>query len=558
MSDAPIARPLPAPWYSGFLRMFPAMAALLVLSACGGENSSDTPAQAPNRFRLNLSAEVSSLDPAFADNQANTWAVVQLYNGLLRLGDGLRLEGDLAKSWTSTEDGLSHTFMLRTDVPFHDDPCFAGQPRNMTADDVAFSLRRLLDPALGADGFWVFNGIVDPESGFVVHNDSTLEIRLMQPFQPFLSRLAMPYCSVVAPEAVAQYGDGFRNHPVGTGPFRLMDWKEGERLLLQRHEGYSRTDDQGQQLPYLDGVQFSFLASKGTEFLEFQNGRLDFVSDLDADFLDRVLTDQGQLKSEYKGQMRLLRGPYFNTEYLGINLEAASAENSPLADLRVRQAMNMGFDRERMLVYQRNGKGKAATAGMVPPALLGAENPGYGFGYQPQKAAALLAEAGYPGGAGMSEMVLRTNEQYMDLCAFISAQWQELGIPVRLETMDGKVLRETMVQGQSHFFRASWIVDYPDPESYLTLFVSDHGAPPNYTRFADPAVDAAYAEAVRTVDHQRRDALYRAMDSMVMAQAPIIPLYYDEVLLLTKPGVEGLRPNPMNLLRLETVRIQRP
>ena len=416
------------------------------------------------------------------------------------------------------------------------------------------ALADLLDPELGADGYWVFNGIVDPQSGFVALNDSTLQIRLLKPFQPFLSRLAMPYCSVLAPEAVAHYGSDYRNHPVGTGPFRLTDWKEGERLLLERHEGYYKRDAEGRPLPYLNGVQFSFMASKGTEFLEFQNGRLDFVSDLDADFLDRVLTDEGQLKTEYSDRMQLLRGPYFNTEYLGINLEAAAEQGSPLADLRVRQAMNMGFDRERMLVYQRNGKGEAAEAGMVPPSLLGAQRLRYGFAYNPQKAAALLAEAGFAGGEGMPEMVLRTNEQYMDLCAFISSQWRELGIPVRLETMDGKVLRETMVQGQSIFFRASWIVDYPDPESYLNLFVSEHGAPPNYTRFADPAVDAAYAEAVRSADAAARQKLYRSMDSMVMAKAPIIPLYYDEVLLLTKPGVEGLVPNPMNLLRLESVR----
>jgi peptide/nickel transport system substrate-binding protein len=536
-----------ASWASALLLAF-------CCASCGsGESSAD--AEAYNGyFRLNLSAEVSSLDPAFADNQANTWAVVQLYNGLLRLGDDLRLEGDLARSWTSSEDGLVYRFALRPDVAFHDDPCFEGRERTMTAEDVAFSLRRLLEPELGADGFWVFNGIVDPDTGFVVLNDSTLEIRLLKPFRPFLSRLAMPYCSVLPPEAVAHYGTGFRNHPVGTGPFRLTDWKEGERLLLQRHQRYFRQDGEGQSLPYLDGVQFSFMASKGTEFLEFQNGRLDFVSDLDADFLDRVLTDEGLLKPDYASTMQLLRGPYFNTEYLGINLEAAREQGSPLADLRVRQALNLAIDRERMLVYQRNGKGDAAKAGMVPPALLGVEAVDYGFAYRPKRAAALLAEAGYPGGQGMPEMVLRTNEQYLDLCAFLSAQWQELGIPVRLETMDGKVLRETMVQGQSLFFRASWIVDYPDPESYLTLFVSEHGAPPNYTRFADPAVDAAYAEAVRTEDPLRQQQLYRAMDSMVMAQAPIVPLYYDEVLLLTKPEVEGLRPNPMNLLRLESVR----
>ena len=139
-----------------------------------------------------------------------------------------------------------------------------------------------------------------------------------------------------------------------------LDWKEGERLLLQRHEGYFKRDADGTVLPYLDGVQFSFMASKGTEFLEFENGRLDFVSDLDADFLDRVLTDQGQLEEAYAGSMQLLRGPYFNTEYLGINLEAAQAKGSPLADLRVRKALNI--DDEADVIRTVRGAGYAFEA----------------------------------------------------------------------------------------------------------------------------------------------------------------------------------------------------
>lgn len=526
-------------------------------SSKGGESSTKA-AQDEGTFRLNLSAQVSSLDPAFADNQANTWATVQLFNGLLRYGNDGQLQGDVARRWSSSDDGITHTFFLRNDAWFHADPAFADSSRVAVADDVVFSFRRLLDPALGADGFWVFNGVFRPEDVLAL-NDTTVQITLLKPFQPFLSRLTMPYCSILPREVTAHYGADFRNHPVGTGPFRLAEWKEGEKLRLSRHPRYFGRDPSGARLPYLEGVQFSFMSAKGTEFLKFRNGELDFVSDLDAEFLDQVLSENGTLNPTYAGQMVLQRGPYFNTEYLGINLEAAAG--TPLADRRVRQALCWGIDRRRMIDFQRNGKGIPAQGGMVPPSLLGspsAQGFGYGYRYDPNRAAALLTEAGFPGGRGLPEVLLRTNDQYMDICLFLQAQWKELGIPVRVENMDGKILRESMVTGQSVFFRASWIADYPDAESYLALFLSEYGAPPNYTRTRIPAFDALYHRAAAEPDRTRRLALYRSMDSLVALEAAAIPLYYDEVLLLTRPGISGVELNALNLLRLEQVLKQGP
>ncbi len=533
---------------------------LLILGSCGGNTASDTPAGMPEPgvFRLNLSAAVSTLDPAFADNQSNTWAAVQLFNGLVRLGDQLALEPDLARSWTVSDDGLTYTFLLRRDAWFHPDPVFLpaypDSTRAMTAADVVFSLGRLMDPATGANGFWVFNGVVDPGQGLQALNDSTVQIRLLRPFEPFLSRLAMPYCSIMANEAIQAYGPELRRHPVGTGPFRLGQWREGESLTLLRHPRYFGRDASGKELPYLDAVRFRFLAAKGTEFLQFRNGELDFVSDLDPSFLQKVLSPDGGLQPEFQDVIELKRGLYLNTEYLGINTEAAAG--GPLADERVRQALSLGIDRERMIAFQRFGKGIPAEGGMVPPSLLGLQHSsrtGYGYRFDPQAASRLLAEAGYPGGRGMPELLLRTNDQYLDLCLFLQAQWKELGITVQVENLDGKVLRESMVQGQSLFFRASWIADYPDAESYLALFYGSYGAPPNYTRSRMADYDALYEAAVQERDPALRLGLYRAMDSLVARRAPAIPLYYDEVILLHHPWVHGLQTNAMNLLRLERV-----
>lgn len=528
----------------------------MALSGCNGKEHSNSSASSGNDgiFRLNLTAQINSLDPAFADNQANTWAAVQLFNGLLKLGPDMDIQGDLARIWQSSTDGLKHTFFLRTDAWFHPDPCFPDSSRRMVADDVVYSFKRLMDPTLGADGFWVFNGVIDPEKGFEVINDSTLLITLIQPFEPFLSRLTMPYCSILPKEAVEHYGADFRNHPVGTGPFKLGQWKEGEKLYLARNERYFGRDEQGKSLPYLKGVQFSFLSAKGTEFLKFRNGELDFVSDLDAEFLDQVLTGDGLLKPEFAGEMILQRGPYLNTEYLGINLDAV--KGSALGLEYLRQALSFGIDKKRMISYQRNGKGMAAECGMVPPSLLGMTGAScsYGYRYDPEKASILLAKSGYPGGQGLPDIILRTNDQYLDICLFLQAQWKELGIPVKVENMDGKILRESMVKGQSGFFRASWIADYPDAESFLALFYGIYDAPPNYTRTKNPEFDDLYKRAVSESNTEFRKKIYRSMDSLIMESAAVIPLYYDEVLLLTRTNIKGLELNAMNLLKLESVR----
>lgn len=514
--------------------------------------STVSPAQAlPGIFRLNLSAEVSSLDPAFADNQANTWAVNQLYNGLLRMGDDMKLAPGLANSWESDEGGRVFTFTLR-EASFHNDACFTeGRGRRVTAQDVVYSFQRLLDPEVAADGGWVFRDIVNPEGGFEALNDTVIRITLNEPFMPFLSRLTMPYCSIVAREAVEAYGPEFRNHPVGTGPFQMIAWEEGEQLTLTRNGKYWKKDEAGKALPYLEGVRISFIADKGSEFLQFEKGGLDFVSDLDPSQMDRVLTDAGALREQYKGKMQLLRGEFLNTEYLGIYAQGA---NNPLNNPKVRQAINCGFDREKMMLYLRNGKGFPAGRGMVPPSLLGEQKRRYGYKYDQDEARRLLADAGYPDGEGMSEIILRTNDQYLDLCTFIQAELGNLGIPMRIETMDGKVLRELMVKGDASFFRASWIADYPDAESYLTLFYGENSAPPNYTRYRNPSFDALYKEVVAEPDADRRLQLYREMDSLVIADAPVIPLYYDEVYRFVRPGITGLEPNPMNMLWLEEVR----
>lgn len=540
--------------FGGFRAVFVAgLIASFILPGCvpsGNEDSSRV-------FRYNQAGGISSLDPAFARNQANIWAVHQLYNGLVTFDRNLRIIPCLAKSWEISQDRCTYTFHLRTDVRFHDDPAFpGGQGRILEAEDVVYSFSRLLDPLVASPGAWIFQDKVDTLNPFEAPDDSTFILRLRQPFRAMLGILTMEYCNIVPREAVEYYGQSFRKHPVGTGPFRFVKWQEGNALILDRNPAYFQADSLGRPLPYLDRVIIFFIDNKSTEFLTFLDGNLDFVSDFDPGLKELILTPEGELNPEFAGKMQLLKHSYLNTEYLGLLVDSTLEvmDNSPLLDPRVRLAINYGFDRERLVQFLRNGKGEPATHGMIPPGLPGYDaGAEYGFSYDPEKARALLAEAGYPGGKNMPSIELSAPPTYADICEFIQNQLQETGIPVQLHIMQPSALRSAMERSELPFFRASWIADYPDAESYMALFYSRYGAPPNYTRYHNPLADSLYDNAVAETDPDKAARLYRAMDSLVMRDAPVVPLYYDEVFRFVAPGVHGLRPNAMNILDLSKV-----
>lgn len=510
-------------------------------------------------FHLNLSSPVTSLDPAFASDQPNTWSVNLLYNGLVQLDANLQVQPCIAKDWVLSADRLTYTFTLRDDVYFHDDACFPnGKGRRVVAQDVVFSFNRLINPDVAARGNWVFNHIVDSITPFVAVNDSVLRIQLLKPFAPFLQRLSIPYCSVVPVEAIEKYGIDFRSHPVGTGPFTCVQWDEGELIILHRFENYFEQDAFGNQLPYLDAVNIHFITNKSTEFLKFLSGELDFVSDVDAALKDDILTKDGLLQPRYAQDIQLIKGPYLNVEYFSILMDTTNTlvQASPLSFQKVRQAINYAFDRNEMLLFLKNNRGEPATAGIVPPALLDNPTVGYGYYYNPDTALALLQDAGFENGVGLPEIIVHTTEQYQDIAVYLKDKLEDIGIALKIETVDSRLMREMRLNGTTMFFRSSWIADYADAENYLTVFYGGSDAPPNYTRYRNAAFDELYTLAVAESERDIRLKYYRQMDSILMQDAPVIPLFYDEVFRFARHSISGLEPNGLNMLDLRYVRKQ--
>ncbi len=519
-------------------------------------------------FRYTASSAITSLDPAFAKDQDNIWACVQLFNGLVQLDDQLRIKPCIAKSWEIKDSSTTYIFHLRNDVYFHNDSLILKseirnskseiKARLVKASDFEYSFNRLVDPQVASPGSWVMNHVRRNSTGKLMIDavdDSTLIIHLENPFSPFPGLLSMPYCSVVPKEAIDYYGVDFRNHPVGTGPFKFQLWKEGVKLIFLKNENYFEKDSAGKTLPYLDAVEISFIPDKQSAFIEFLKGNLDFLSGVYASYKDELLTRSGNLQSKYMHRFKMETQPYLNTEYLGI-LNDRSQSNA-LQNKLVRQALNYGFDRRKMMKYLLNNIGTPATSGFVPPGLPSFDSTVVnGYDYNPEKARELLKQAGFPNGKGLPGITLSTTVTYQELTEYMKSEWEDMGFKIIIDVNQAAVHRKMVAEQKLPFFRGSWIADYSDAENYLALFYSKNFAPsgPNFTHFSNATFDGLYERASAEVNDSIRFNLYRQMDQIVMDEAQVVVLYYDKVLRLMQNNVEGLGSNAMNLLVLKKVR----
>ena len=480
--------------------------------------------------------------------------------------------------------------------------------RKVVAQDFVYSFNRVLDRKLNSSGSWIFsnverrqrttdNGQQSLEYALTAVNDTILEIKLTQPFPAFLGILSMTYASVVPQEAVEYYGTEFGRHPVGTGPFKFQYWKEGVKLVFRKNPIYfefektprcqdaktpSNLDDSvtrslgdSIRLPYLDAVSISFLIDKQVAFMEFIKGKFHFMSGIDARYKDELLTRDGQLRDEYQDEIYLIREPYLNTEYLAFFLGDGDTLGKDRS-LALRQAVSYSIDREKMLRYLRNGIGTPGNQGIIPAGLPGYEDAKtprrqdtklgdsvtrslgvseIGYPYNPKKAEQLLKDNALVG----YELKLYTTQDYIDIAKFVQSALTEVGLNCKVEEMMPAALREKRANGNLPFFRSSWVADYPDAENYLSLFTTNNFTPqgPNYTHYSNEKFDALYQKSLTCNDLQERAKIYREMDSLMMTEAPVVILFYDEVLRFVNKDVEGLGSNPTNMLNLKSVDLRR-
>lgn len=540
--------------------MFGYIAIVLCIACTVSSCSSNTNSSERQVFNLNLSSgTLESMDPAYAKDLYMMWIDHMVYNTLVETDEHLHTIPSLAKSWEVADDGLTYTFHLRDDVYFQDNPLFpGGKGRKMTASDVVYSFNRLLDPSTASPGAWIFNDRVAKKNPFSAIDDTTVQIHLSKPFRPLIEILTMQYCNIVPHEVTEHWGKDFRSHPCGTGPFQFAYWDEGNVLILHKNPHYWEADSSGAKLPYLDAIRVTFIDSKATEFLLFLQGRTDFVNGIDGSFKDLVLAKNGTVKKEFKHKFQFIKSPYLNTEYIGFLTDTnnPAMQGQPTRNMLVRQAINYAINRKKIVTYFKNGLGTPATGGFTPVGMRGFDSVAdYGYSYNPAKAQALLAKAGYPGSRGLGMLKILVQDNYVDIVNFVASELQDIGIPTQLEVIQPNILRQQMAGSKAVCFRAQWIADYPDAETYMAFFNGQFPAPPNYTRFKNDTFDNWYNQSLNAPDSLRWK-LYRKMDSLAISYAPLIPLYYDEQLHFVQNRIHNLSSNPMNIIDLKRTYIK--
>jgi oligopeptide transport system substrate-binding protein len=459
-----------------------------------------------------------TLDPHRVSDVYGRAIVSQLFDGLVSFDANLKPMPALAEYWQASRHGTTWTFSLRRGVRFH-------HGREMTAEDVIGSIDRLrggVQPTATAAIFRAVEHIrmVDP---------STIQMTLNHAFAPGLVISALAQVAVVPRDEVARLGEEFARGPVGTGPFVLERWEPGDVIELRAHETYYRGR------PYLDRVVYRLNVGSRFEerFAAFVRGELDEAI-IPSDRLEEI-----QRGAPY-AQFPRHRKPTLSLQYLGFNTRVA-----PFNDPRVRQACAHAIDRHalvREVTYKRGQHAK----GIFPPGMPGYDARASGPAYDPQKARALLAEAGYPHGEGLPVIALWSSNTSGTNQAELAAYQRDLGhVGVRVEIHfadDWPAYKAMLRKGTAPMFALAWYADLPDPDNMLApLFQSD--GPSNYTGYHNPRVDQALDAARHILDERQRLATYREIEQRILADAPIIPLYHHVHWYLYQPDVRGIQTN---------------
>ena len=533
-------------------------------------------------MRMNENEAFKSLNPIAVNEIVGYHVGTQVFEGLVKFNQAdLSIEPALATRWDVNENQTEWTFHLRQGVKFHDDACFAdGKGRTVTANDVKYCFDKLCsvdpnntqfdvtfkDKVVGANEAFEASktGKSIGVSGVKVINDSTINVSLKSPLAGFLNVLTMPGCWVYPKESVDKYGADLRIHAVGTGAFVIETIKEGEVVIMKKNPNYYGVDKDGNKLPYLDGLKFSFIREKKAEILEFKSGNLDMVYRLPVEVFHEIMGDLEHAK-ERKTDFQILSSPAFNTNYIGFNCTSPIFSNK-----NVRLAFNYAIDRHKIADFTIQGEGTAADYGMVP-YVEAFEKDGYnfksikGYTFDPVKAKEFMKSAGFPDGKGFPKVTLQINSGGGDRNILVAEVIQKmlkenLNIDIEINTVPLSEHSDQIISGKTDMFRLAWIADYPDPVSFLTMFYGKHVPASsteksfiNYFRFKNARFDSLYEASLKEPDLAKRYDLLSQAEQIALDEAPFMPVFYDENYRLEQLNVRNFPENPMIHMDLSTV-----
>ncbi|MCX7605898.1 MAG: ABC transporter substrate-binding protein [Bacteroidia bacterium] len=512
-----------SPWLLGWVALF-----------MGCHPRRDLPA---NVLRIGLMNSYSSLDPIYARDQLSVWLVQQIFSGLVGYDSLLRPVPALAERWEISEGGKKYRFHLRKGVQYHYQP-----NRFLRAADVLYSWHRLAHPKWSSPGSYLFRGIIagweayqrgDSPSiqGLKAIGDSIVEITLTAPYGPFLHLLTLPYAMVVLPELAESLGRDFGKHPIGCGPFALEYHETGRLLVLKRWVSA--------RPPYVQKLVFRWYPNRLWAWEALQRGEIDAFEGTDR-ALDHLLSHRQVNKTKaYR-----IETPQLGTEYIGMDVQ----RHPPFREQKFRKAL-------RYLIWQMplTGvvlRGHATPARTFIPPLLLSHLPDVDRTPPDTQTLAQLQTL---------SLRLYAPPTFRELCEYIQSQLGQQGIQLQIEYLLGPSLREYISKGQIALWKASWLADFPDGENFLILFESHQHVPtgPNTTRYANKKVDSLISHSRHIPQEELRRELYTIAESLISAEAPVIPLYHAHGIWTLHPRVKGFPRSALPVwLPLQEVQIQ--
>jgi len=465
--------------------------------------------------------DVATLDPAIGYDWQNWSMIKSLFDGLMDYVPGTTdLRPGLAESYTVSEDGTVFTFTLREGVMFHNG-------REMTAEDVKYSLDRVTLPATQSPGAGFFASIVGFEEissgeadslvGVEVIDLLTVQITLSRPDATFLHVMGLNFASVVPREVVEEMGDDFGKNPVGTGAFKLADWTIGQRVVFEKNADYWRAG-----VPYLDGITFEVGQEPIVALLRLQQGEVDVPGDgiPPAKFVE-VMADPEQAA-------RVIEGGQLHTGYITLNVGVA-----PFDQLAVREAVNMAINKER-IVQIINGRAVPATQ-PLPPSMPGYTNGFEGFAYDVEAAIAKLAEAGFADGF-TTELYVMNTDPNPRIAQAIQQDLAAIGVTLEIRSLAQANVIEAGGAGEAPMIWSggmAWIADFPDPSNFYGPILGCAGAGDggwNWSKFCNEGIDALAVEADSFIDPAAPERLemWSQVYQDVMAEAPWVPVFNEQ------------------------------
>ncbi|UUP18665.1 ABC transporter substrate-binding protein [Nitratireductor thuwali] len=478
--------------------------------------------------------DVSTLDPAIGYDWQNWSMIKSLFDGLMDYEPGTtELRPELAESYEISEDGTVFTFKLRQGVKFHNG-------RELTAEDVKYSIERTVNPKTQSPGAGFFGSIKGFEeasagnaeglSGVTVVDPYTIRFELSRPDATFLHVLALNFAHVVPKEEVEKHGADFGKHPVGSGAFRLAEWTLGQRLVFERFQDYWN-----EGLPKLDQIVFEVGQEPVVALLRLQNGEVDVPGDgiPPAKFIE-VMNDP-------KFKDLIIQGGQLHTGYVTMNVKIP-----PFDRIEVRKAVNMAINKDRIL---RIINGRAVVANQpLPPTMPGYAEDYQGYPYDPEGAKALLAEAGLGDGFETELFVMNTDPQPR-IAQAIQQDLKAIGIEASIKSLaQANVIAAGGEEDQAPMIWSggmAWIADFPDPSNFYGPILGCDGAVPggwNWAWYCNEELDAAAAEADSIVDPAmagEREAMWRDIYLKIMEDAPWAPIFNEERFTIRSERIGG-------------------